>query len=287
MRLACDQIFSTTLLVSDSGRRLFFRSPLPAILDLSYSTSKCRIHEFSIAMTEKLPSLSFGINFDSDDDDDDSLTSNVEELVSSTVAKLTADKSAESRISRQFKKLERDLKSSGVVKAARLDKDAPSSSFLSNGSSSTQSLSAAISTRKSASSSSSSSDALKRKSLGKGWFDMVPAELTSELKRDINVIKMRNYLDPKKFYKKPDKMRNILHVGTVIEGSGDSKSARLTKKERRQTLVEEVLADKTLKGYSKRTYDGIQAKKKDKIKAYKKSGSKGKGKKSSSGKKYF
>ena len=147
--------------------------------------------------------------------------------------------------------------------------------------------SAAISTRKSASSSSSSSDALKRKSLGKGWFDMVPAELTSELKRDINVIKMRNYLDPKKFYKKPDKMRNILHVGTVIEGSGDSKSARLTKKERRQTLVEEVLADKTLKGYSKRTYDGIQAKKKDKIKAYKKSGSKGKGKKSSSGKKYF
>ena len=51
---------------------------------------------------------------------------------------------------------------------------------------------------------------------------------------------MRNYLDPKRFYKAPDKMRAILHVGTVIEGSAEYKSARLTNKQRKQTIVDEV-----------------------------------------------
>ena len=62
-----------------------------------------------------------------------------------------------------------------------------------------------------------------------------------------------------RFYKNPDKLRSVLHVGTVIEGSAEFKSARLSNKERRQTLVEEVMADSQLKHYSKRKYTEIQS----------------------------
>ena len=67
-----------------------------------------------------------------------------------------------------------------------------------------------------------------------------------------------------RFYKNPDKLRNVLHVGTVIEGSAEYKSARLTNKERRQTLVQEVMADVQLKSYSKRKYSEIQREKSNK-----------------------
>ena len=38
-----------------------------------------------------------------------------------------------------------------------------------------------------------------KKTLGKGWFDLQPAKLDEELKRDIKIIQMRNYLDPKRY----------------------------------------------------------------------------------------
>lgn len=43
-----------------------------------------------------------------------------------------------------------------------------------------------------------------KKTLGKGWFDLQPAKLDEELKRDIKIIQMRNYLDPKRY--KPTKI---------------------------------------------------------------------------------
>ena len=35
-------------------------------------------------------------------------------------------------------------------------------------------------------------------SAGKGWFDLAPLEMTEELKRDVKMIQMRNYMDPKR-----------------------------------------------------------------------------------------
>lgn len=98
----------------------------------------------------------------------------------------------------------------------------------------------------------------KKKTLGKGWFDLEPAVLDESLKRDIKMIQMRNYIDPKRFYKNPDKAKAVLHVGTVIEGVGEYKSARLTNKERRTTILGEILADKQIKQYTKRKYLEIQ-----------------------------
>lgn len=106
------------------------------------------------------------------------------------------------------------------------------------------------------------------KTVGKGWFDMVPMKVDENLKRDIQMIQMRNVLDPKRFYKNPDKIKNPLHIGTIVEGPSEFYSARLTKKERKQSLVEEILADKNIQSYSKRKYLDIQSTKSNYVKAY-------------------
>ena len=41
-----------------------------------------------------------------------------------------------------------------------------------------------------------------------------------------------------RFYKNPDKLRTVLHVGTVIEGPSEYKSSRMTNKERKQTIAD-------------------------------------------------
>lgn len=64
-------------------------------------------------------------------------------------------------------------------------------------------------------------------------------------------------------------MTKILHTGTVIEGPAEYKSARMTNRERKQSIVEEILADKSIKDYSKRKFLEIQAEKSKKKKAYK------------------
>jgi len=98
-----------------------------------------------------------------------------------------------------------------------------------------------------------------RSSVGlKGWFNMQGAEMTDELKADMKAIRMRNHLDPQKFYKRSDKFHKFVQVGTVIEGSAEYYSSRLTKKERRGNFVEELMADDKIRSYAKRKYGQIQ-----------------------------
>jgi hypothetical protein len=64
-------------------------------------------------------------------------------------------------------------------------------------------------------------------------------------------------------------MNKVLHIGTVIEGPGEYNSGRLTRKERKQTIVEEILGDQKIKDYTKRKYMEIQQEKSNKRKTYK------------------
>lgn len=48
-------------------------------------------------------------------------------------------------------------------------------------------------------------------------------------------------------------------MGTIVEGMGEFYSARMTKKERKQTLTEELLADINLKQQRKRRFEALQA----------------------------
>ena len=89
---------------------------------------------------------------------------------------------------------------------------------------------------------------------GIGWFGMKPSLMTDDLKTDLAVIRNRTYLDPKRFYKSADKNHKIVQVGTVIEGASEFYSSRLTKKERRSNLTEELMADPAASEYTKKKF---------------------------------
>lgn len=99
-------------------------------------------------------------------------------------------------------------------------------------------------------------------SAGHGWFGMTPTPMSDQLKSDLAIIRNRNYLDPKKFYKSADSFKGkVLQVGTVIEGSSEFYSSRLTNKERKQNLTEEMMSDVTVANYAKRKYYDMQSEK--------------------------
>ena len=92
-----------------------------------------------------------------------------------------------------------------------------------------------------------------------GWFNMKQPEMTPEIKRDLQIIKQRSALDPKRHYKK-DKWQipKFFQMGTIIEGNTEFYSSRLKRKERGKTMVEELLHDDNTKKYFKRKYHEIQ-----------------------------
>ncbi|KAL5726429.1 hypothetical protein ACHQM5_009473 [Ranunculus cassubicifolius] len=101
----------------------------------------------------------------------------------------------------------------------------------------------------------------RKDTTGGDWFDMPAPTITPELKNDLQILKMRNVLDPKRHYKKGDVSTKYFQVGTVIESSSDFFTGRLTKKERKRTLAEEILADPSYAQYRKRKVREIEAEK--------------------------
>lgn len=91
------------------------------------------------------------------------------------------------------------------------------------------------------------------------WFNMKQPEITPEIKRDLQIIKQRSALDPKRHYKKDKwEIPKFFQMGTIIEGNTEFYSSRLKRKERGKTMVEELLHDDTTKKYFKRKYHEIQ-----------------------------
>ena len=97
--------------------------------------------------------------------------------------------------------------------------------------------------------------------------------MTPELKRDLQVLQMRSVLDPKRHYKK-DQVRKksgdpqYLQIGTVIEGPTEFFSGRIPNRERRKTLMHEVLADAETRDRFKKKYNELQLAKRSGKKAY-------------------
>ncbi|KAI9278560.1 Fcf2 pre-rRNA processing-domain-containing protein [Phascolomyces articulosus] len=96
----------------------------------------------------------------------------------------------------------------------------------------------------------------REKTAGRGWFDMGRPDMTPELKRDLQLLKMRHVIDRKRHYKKMGKeSAKYFQVGTVIEGATEFHSSRLTRKERKETIVDELMANEQAKDYYKRKYN--------------------------------
>jgi len=100
----------------------------------------------------------------------------------------------------------------------------------------------------------------KKANAGAEWFNMPKTELTPELRRDLQLLKMRSVLDPKRHYKKDNSKSDIpafSQVGTVIEGATEFYSSRLNNKDRKQTMLEEVVAQEQNSGRFKSKYNDI------------------------------
>lgn len=101
---------------------------------------------------------------------------------------------------------------------------------------------------------------LPPKNASKEWFQLPTQEITDQLKTDLRVLRLRSAFDPKQFYKKFDetKFPTQFHVGTVVEPAADFYSSRLTKKQRKSTMAEEIMHDPHLSNVRKKRYNRIQ-----------------------------
>nr|XP_010920796.1 rRNA-processing protein fcf2 [Elaeis guineensis] len=96
---------------------------------------------------------------------------------------------------------------------------------------------------------------------GGSWFDMPAPTITPELKKDLEILKLRSAIDPKRHFKRGEKSKALpkyFQVGTVIEPASEFFSGRLTKKERKATLADELLSDHTFTSYRKRKVQEIE-----------------------------
>ena len=78
---------------------------------------------------------------------------------------------------------------------------------------------------------------------------------------DFRLLRNRGALDPKKFYKHETghKFPKYFQVGTMIESATGFLNDRIAKKDRRQTIVQEILGDKQVKTFLKRKMKEVQA----------------------------
>ncbi|KAI3464167.1 hypothetical protein Pfo_020830 [Paulownia fortunei] len=110
---------------------------------------------------------------------------------------------------------------------------------------------------------------LFKKQVKDNWFDMPAQIISPELKKDIQLLKLRSALDPKRHYNKGDSKSKTLkknfqahliiyQAGTVIESASEYYTGRLSKKERKTTLADELLLDGILCEYRKRKVREIE-----------------------------
>ncbi|KZT09342.1 Fcf2-domain-containing protein [Laetiporus sulphureus 93-53] len=113
--------------------------------------------------------------------------------------------------------------------------------------------------------------ALKNKTAGAAWFDLpAPAEADlPRLYREVEALRLRNQLDPKRFYKRDEGegkgikgLPKHFAIGTIIPSStpfGTPSADNLSRAHRKRTLVEELVDDAEAKGYAKKKFKELQS----------------------------
>lgn len=99
----------------------------------------------------------------------------------------------------------------------------------------------------------------RSKTKGGSWFNMPATEVTEEIENDLKILQMRSVLDPKHFYKKNDLkvLPKYFQIGTVQHSHLDYFNERGTKKNKKKSLVEELLADAEFQSFTKRKYKEV------------------------------
>ena len=86
-------------------------------------------------------------------------------------------------------------------------------------------------------------------------------EMTEEIENELKVLEMRGSLDPKRYYSENKNKKakpKFFQIGRLIEGPGEFYSCRSTKKDRKRTMVEELLADAKFQRYNKMRFSKLQ-----------------------------
>ncbi|KZP33516.1 Fcf2-domain-containing protein [Athelia psychrophila] len=112
--------------------------------------------------------------------------------------------------------------------------------------------------------------ALKNMTAGSDWFDLpAPAEADlPRLYREVEALRLRNQLDPKRFYRKDEGegkgikgLPKYFAIGTIVASStpfGTASSDNLVRAHRKRTLVDELVDDAEAKRYAKKKFTELQ-----------------------------
>ncbi|GLB38446.1 putative fcf2-domain-containing protein [Lyophyllum shimeji] len=112
---------------------------------------------------------------------------------------------------------------------------------------------------------------LKNKTAGPDWFDLpAPSEADlPRLYREVEALRLRNQLDPKRFYRKDEGegkgikgLPQYFAVGTILPSNtpfGTASADNLPRAHRKRTLVDELVDDAEAKRYAKKKFDDLQA----------------------------
>ncbi|CAE6519837.1 unnamed protein product [Rhizoctonia solani] len=111
---------------------------------------------------------------------------------------------------------------------------------------------------------------MKLTTAGPQWFDL-PAPSDSDrprLARELEALRLRNALDPKRFYRKDAEgskreMPKYFAIGKVVDAATPFRDAdhsqNLTRAERKRTIVEELVEDAEAKRYAKKKFADLQS----------------------------
>ncbi|ETW81810.1 hypothetical protein HETIRDRAFT_384254 [Heterobasidion irregulare TC 32-1] len=113
--------------------------------------------------------------------------------------------------------------------------------------------------------------ALRAKTAGADWYDLpAPAEADlPRLYREVEAMRLRNQLDPKRFYKKDEGegkgikgLPKYFAIGTIVPTStpfGKASGDNLVRAARKRTLVDELVDDAEARRYAKKKFGELQA----------------------------
>ena len=99
---------------------------------------------------------------------------------------------------------------------------------------------------------------------GDKWFNLTKPIITPEVEADLKALSLRGVLDPTRHYRKDETLNEtpkFFAMGTVVGGATDFYSSRLTKKERKEHLVDEILHNTDVVNYVHRRASEINSKK--------------------------
>lgn len=109
------------------------------------------------------------------------------------------------------------------------------------------------------------------KTAGDKWFGLPASEHTEAAKADLELLQMRNAIDPTAHYRRNDRstlpkyfqvrlyysylvIYILFQIGRVVDAPEDYYSGRMTRKERKKTIVDELLNDMEFQKKNKEKY---------------------------------